>query len=93
MAVYAMRYAESLELVWQSPECRSEGCRLDIVQREHPESRDFTGVMLLSDDRALEIDLNLLLGRRLDAALGCPPLLGPLDACRALGQRAPTVAR
>jgi hypothetical protein len=93
LAVYAMKYAESLELVWQSPECRSEGCRLDIVQREQPKLHDLTGVMLLSDDRAIELDLKLLLEGQLDAALGCPPLLGPLDSCRALAQRAPTVAR
>lgn len=89
LIVYALRYAQKLDLVWQSPECVGNGCRLDIVQREDPKSHELTGLLLLSDERAVELDLKALLEGRLDAALGCPSLFGALAACRAFSTTAP----
>jgi len=94
LLVYGLHYGGSFEPLWQSPECTGEGCRLDIVEREQPPpTHGLTGVLLLTEERAIVLDLKMLLSKTLNAGLGCPRLLGPLQQCSAFATPAPTSPR
>jgi len=57
----------NLPLLWQSPACSGQACRLDLVARERPGTHELCGLLLLTDQRAYALDVAALLERRLAA--------------------------
>lgn len=68
------RRASQFRPLWQSPECRQAGCRLDLVARRVSGDGNLLGLVLLSGTQALPLDLKDLLEGSLDQRIGCPRL-------------------
>jgi hypothetical protein len=63
-----------LQPLWQSPECRQPGCRLDLVARRRVEDGELLGLLLLTERLAQPVAVSDLLERTLDERLGCTTL-------------------
>lgn len=77
-----------LNPVWQSPDCRQAGCRLDLVARRNVGNGALLGLLLLTERHVQPVALSDLLQGMLDERLGCPRLRpASLNDCTSLGSR------